>query len=136
MVRIRLRRIGAKKKPSYRVVVANQRSPRNGRFIETIGTYNPCTEPESVSLQLDRASHWLGVGAQPSEAVARLLRKANVIDLKGKLQPEDSWGAGVGADAVSVTAEVAEEAQNEIQEVVVEDVPDDVVDEEAAAEEA
>jgi len=136
VVRIRLRRIGAKKKPSYRVVVANQRSPRNGRFIETIGTYNPCTEPESVNLQLDRASHWIGVGAQPSDAVARLLRQANLIDLKGKLQPEDSWNAGsTDADAVTATAEIAQEAQ----EVVVEDVPDDVLEnvvEEAAAEEA
>ena len=71
MVRIRLRRMGAKKKPFYRIVVSDKRSPRDGRFIETIGTYDPLTKPETVTLQHARAAHWLGVGAQPSEAVAR-----------------------------------------------------------------
>lgn len=84
MVRIRLRRMGAKKKPFYRIVVADKRSPRDGRFIETIGTYDPLTEPETVELKLDRAAHWVSVGAQPSEAVARLLRKFGVVDNEGK----------------------------------------------------
>lgn len=84
MVRIRLRRMGAKKKPFYRIVVADKRSPRDGRFIETIGTYDPLTEPETVELKLDRAAHWLSVGAQPSEAVARLLKKHGLIDDEGK----------------------------------------------------
>lgn len=75
MVRIRLRRVGAKKQPSYRIVVTDSRSPRNGRFIETIGHYNPRTEPPTVVIQHDRAAYWLQHGAQPSEAVARLLRK-------------------------------------------------------------
>ena len=79
MVRIRLRRMGAKKKPFYRIVVSDKRSPRDGRFIETIGTYDPLTKPETVTLQHARAAHWLGVGAQPSEAVARLLKGASLL---------------------------------------------------------
>ncbi len=77
MLRIRLRRVGAKKNPSYRIVVADAKSPRNGRFVENIGTYNPhATSAEAVNLQEDRAFYWLGVGAQPSDSVARLF-KAN-----------------------------------------------------------
>lgn len=74
MVRIRLRRVGAKKQPSYRIVVADQRSPRNGRFIEAIGHFNPRTEPETVNYDEERALYWLSVGAQPSEAVQRLFK--------------------------------------------------------------
>ena len=85
MVRIRLRRMGAKKKPFYRVVVANQRSPRDGRFIENIGTYDPLTDPPTVSIRSDRAAHWLQQGAQPSEAVARMLKKIGLLDENGAL---------------------------------------------------
>ena len=67
MVRIRLRRQGAKKQPSYRVVVADQHSPRDGRIIENIGFYNPRTEPETFHIDLERAIYWLNQGAQPSE---------------------------------------------------------------------
>ncbi|MCB0158363.1 MAG: 30S ribosomal protein S16 [Caldilineaceae bacterium] len=108
MVRIRLRRMGAKKKPFYRIVVADKRSPRDGRFIETIGTYNPLTEPETVTLQVDRAAHWLSVGAQPTEAVARLLRSHNLLDEDGKAIP---LAAEPVAEAVAAT--VAEEAAAE-----------------------
>ncbi|MEA3335893.1 MAG: 30S ribosomal protein S16 [Chloroflexota bacterium] len=80
MVRIRLRRVGAKKQPSYRVVVANSESPRDGRFIENIGFFNPRTEPETVELKEDRALYWLSVGAQPSDAVRRLLVNAGVME--------------------------------------------------------
>jgi small subunit ribosomal protein S16 len=76
MVRIRLRRVGLKKQPSYRIVVADRESPRNGRFIEIIGFYNPRTEPITIELKEDRALYWLSVGAQPSEPVARLLDKS------------------------------------------------------------
>ncbi len=79
MVRIRLRRVGAKKQPSYRIVVADSDSPRDGRFIENIGFYNPRTEPETVELKADRALYWLSVGAQPSDAVRRLLVNAGVM---------------------------------------------------------
>ena len=78
MVRIRLRRVGAKKQPSYRIVVADKDAPRDGRFIENIGYFNPRTEPETVELNADRALYWLSVGAQPSEAVARLLKAKGV----------------------------------------------------------
>jgi len=80
MVRIRLRRQGAKKQPSYRVVVADQRAPRDGRIIENIGFYNPLTEPETFSIDVERARYWLGEGAQPSEAVARLLKAAGAYE--------------------------------------------------------
>ena len=78
MVRIRLRRVGAKKQPSYRIVVADKDAPRDGRFIENIGFVNPRTEPETVELDAERALSWLSVGAQPSEAVARLLKSKGV----------------------------------------------------------
>lgn len=77
-VKIRLRRMGEKKHPMYRVVVADGRSPRDGRFIEEIGTYNPHTEPYSFSVKEDRAKYWLGTGAQPTETVARLLKNAGI----------------------------------------------------------
>jgi small subunit ribosomal protein S16 len=83
MVKIRLRRIGKKKQPTYRVVVADSRSPRDGRFIEAIGRYAPRNEPSIVEIDRDRALDWLGKGAKPSEAVANLLRIAGVTDEKG-----------------------------------------------------
>jgi small subunit ribosomal protein S16 len=70
--------VGAKKQPSYRIVVADKDAPRDGRFIENIGNYNPRTEPETVELDADRALYWLSVGAQPSDAVARLLKSKGV----------------------------------------------------------
>ena len=75
MVRLRLRRIGAKKQPSYRVVAADKESPRDGRYLEVLGHYNPRTEPSTITLKEDRVFHWLSVGAQPSEAVARLFKQ-------------------------------------------------------------
>jgi len=80
MVKIRLRRVGAKKQPSYRVVVADSESARDGRFIEKIGHFNPRTDPETVEIDSARALYWLGVGAQPTEAVARLLRRLGIMD--------------------------------------------------------
>ncbi len=80
MVRIRLRRQGAKKQPTYRVVVADQHSPRDGRILENIGFYNPTTDPETVTIDADRARYWLSVGAQPSESVARLLKKQGLLE--------------------------------------------------------
>ena len=73
MVRIRFRRVGMKKQPSYRIVVTNSRSPRDGRFIEIIGHYNPRTEPSTDVIDDARALYWLGVGAQPSDSVKRLM---------------------------------------------------------------
>jgi small subunit ribosomal protein S16 len=83
MVRIRLRRVGLKKQPSYRIVVADRESPRDGRYIEIIGFYNPRTEPITMEIKEDRALYWLSVGAQPSEPVARILDKTGT---KGRLE--------------------------------------------------
>lgn len=80
MVKIRLRRIGAKNKPIYRVVVADSLSPRDGKFIEVIGHYNPLTEPASFDINEEKALKWLGVGAQPTETVNNMLRKLGIID--------------------------------------------------------
>ncbi|MBI3742882.1 MAG: 30S ribosomal protein S16 [Chloroflexi bacterium] len=79
MLRIRLRRTGAKKAPSYRIVVADITSPRDGKFKEIIGTYNPMPNPPAVQLNEERAAYWLKVGAQPSEAVARFLKQRSLI---------------------------------------------------------
>jgi small subunit ribosomal protein S16 len=78
MVRIRLRRVGSKKNPIWRVVVTDQRSPRDGRTIETIGQYNPQTEPSLIAIDGDRAKHWLEQGAQPTRTVATLLRTQGI----------------------------------------------------------
>ena len=78
-VKIRLKRIGAKKNPYYRVVVADSRSPRDGKFIEEIGTYDPMTEPASVKIDAEKASTWLKNGAQPTETVKSLFVKSGII---------------------------------------------------------
>jgi small subunit ribosomal protein S16 len=78
-VRIRLKRIGAKKAPFYRVVVSDARSPRDGRFIEEIGTYNPVTQPAQINIKEDRALHWLQTGAQPSDTVRNLFSKLGIM---------------------------------------------------------
>ena len=80
MVKIRLRRVGAKKKPSYRLVVADSRSPRDGAFIEIIGHYNSLTDPETLVIDEEKALHWLRQGAQPTDTAARLLTKAGIIE--------------------------------------------------------
>ena len=77
-VKIRLRRTGAKKAPSYRVVVADSRYPRDGRFIEEIGYYNPLTEPSTLKIDLDKAKNWIANGAQPTDTVKVLLKKAGL----------------------------------------------------------
>lgn len=79
MVKIRLKRMGMKGTPSYRVVIADARSPRDGRIIENIGWYNPLTEPSTIQIDADRAKHWLAVGAQPTESVRSLLQRAGVL---------------------------------------------------------
>lgn len=79
-VKIRLKRMGMKKKPFYRVVVADNRSPRDGRFIEEIGYYDPMTEPSTVKIDAEAAKKWLGNGAQPTDTVRVLLKKSGVIE--------------------------------------------------------
>ena len=79
MVKIRLRRLGAKKAPYYRIVVADSRSPRDGRCIEEIGSYNPLTEPATITIDAEKAQQWIKNGAQPTDTVKALLKKANVL---------------------------------------------------------
>ncbi|MBQ7390590.1 MAG: 30S ribosomal protein S16 [Clostridia bacterium] len=78
-VKIRLKRLGSKKNPFYRVVVADERSPRDGRFIEEIGYYNPLTNPVDIKIDAEKATKWLGNGAQPTETVRSLLKKSDII---------------------------------------------------------
>ncbi len=109
MVRIRLRRVGKKKQPSYRVVVADSRSPRDGKFIETIGFYNPLTDPPTVRIKEERALYWLSQGAQPTEAVARLMKKTGTLDRFARLKKGESLEALL-AEAEEGLAKVEEKA--------------------------
>lgn len=83
-VRIRLKRMGAKKKPFYRIVVADSASPRNGRFVEEIGYYNPKTTPITLKVDTEKAQKWISLGAQPSDTVKRLLTKAALAQEQGQ----------------------------------------------------
>ncbi len=78
-VKIRLRRMGAKKTPFYRVVVADSRYPRDGRFIEELGTYNPLTDPSEFNIDVEKAKKWIANGAQPTDTVKALMKKNNII---------------------------------------------------------
>ncbi|HPU22100.1 MAG TPA: 30S ribosomal protein S16 [Thermoclostridium caenicola] len=80
MVKIRLKRMGAKKKPFYRIVVADARSPRDGKFIEQIGTYNPLANPSEIKVDVEKAKKWLSTGAQPTDTVKKLLKIAGVTE--------------------------------------------------------
>ena len=77
-VKIRLKRMGAKKAPFYRVVVADSRYPRDGRFIEEIGTYNPLTDPASINIDTEKAQKWIKIGAQPTDIVKKLLKESGM----------------------------------------------------------
>src|SRR5579864_2862851 len=79
-VKIRLKRVGKKKHPSYRVVIADARSPRDGRIIENIGWYNPLVEPSAIHIDADKALGWLNNGAQPTDSVTSLLKRAGIMD--------------------------------------------------------
>jgi small subunit ribosomal protein S16 len=111
MVRIRLMRVGAKGAPSYRVVVADARSPRDGRIIENIGWYNPLTEPSTIQIDGDRAKYWIGVGAQPSDSVRSLLSRAGILPKQAYTpQPEKATAA---AAAKAEKVELAATAESE-----------------------
>ena len=79
MVKIRMRRMGAKKAPFYRIVVADSRFPRDGRFIEELGFYNPLTEPAEIKIDAERAQQWIKDGAQPTDTVRSLMKKAGIL---------------------------------------------------------
>jgi len=146
MVKIRLRRTGAKKQPNYRVVVTDSRSPRDGKFIETIGHYNPRTEPVTVEIDAERALYWLSVGAQPSPAVSRMLDKMGIMaqvtavrkgevpidEILAQLQAEKAETVVAKSVVAAVVAEaVAQEVEQVAEEAVVEALE---ADEEIAAE--
>ena len=80
MVKMRLKRMGAKKAPFYRVIVADSRSPRDGRFIDEVGYYNPMTNPAEIKIDAEKAQKWLANGAQPTETVKSLLKKSGIVD--------------------------------------------------------
>lgn len=111
MLKIRLRRVGKKKQPSYRVVVADSRAPRDGAFIETLGTYNPLTNPASIVLNDDRAREWLSKGAIPTERVTKILAVRGLVE-PPKFAPKPKKAqAEEAAPAATATAEApAEEA--------------------------
>lgn len=105
MLRIRLRRVGLKRQASYRIVVANSRDSRDGRYVEVIGFYNPRTEPETVEYKEDRALYWLNVGAQPSESVDRFFKRYGTMDRLARLRQGESMEALVAdAEAARVAA--------------------------------
>jgi small subunit ribosomal protein S16 len=105
MVRIRLRRVGRKKAPVYRIVVADSQSPRDGKFIEIIGQYAPRDSQGGLKVNEERANYWLGVGAQPSDTVRSLLRRAGVL----KRRHEQRMGIELKAAAIPLTERSAEE---------------------------
>jgi len=114
MVKIRLRRVGAKKQPHYRVVVTEASSPRDGKVLETIGHFNPRTEPPAMEIDAERALYWLGVGAQPTEAVKRMLDKLGIMARvtavkRGEVLPE-AKAKPVPAGPERPEEELAEEA--------------------------
>jgi small subunit ribosomal protein S16 len=135
MVRIRLRRTGKKGQPSYRVVVADSESPRDGRFIENIGHYNPRTDPPTISIDADRALYWLSQGAQPSDAAIRLLRKEGVLARfeaikQGAPDPGPSVKETAEAD-VDADVEAAAEAETETDAADAAEVDEEDEDESA-----
>ncbi len=149
MLRIRLRRVGARKQPSYRIVIAESTAPRDGKFVEAIGFYNPRTEPETVRIEEARALHWLSVGAQPSDSVARIFRTHGTMGRFERLRAgeslsslleelvspvEEDAGAEEPEPEVEVTAEATEEP--EVTAETTEESDEDAAAEAPASEEA
>ena len=120
MVKIRLRRAGAKKKPSYRVVVADSHAPRDGRFIEIIGHYNPRTDPVTVNIHEDRVLHWLSEGAQPTDTVRRLLENRGTLDRFARLK------AGEDLEKLLVEAQAARTQNQEKVQAVAKEIQAEV----------
>lgn len=106
MVRIRLRRVGGKKQATFRIVAADKESPRDGRFIEILGFYNPRTEPATISLKEDRIYHWIGNGAVPSDSASQIFQTA------GLLARFERYKAGEGLEALLAEAEAADKTRN------------------------
>lgn len=140
MLKIRLSRRGKKRQPSYRVVVADVNSKRDGRIVERIGHYNPLTDPAEFAIKEDRALHWLSVGAQPTDAVRRLLAKQGTYDRLGRLHAGESLEmlaaevSGVVVEAPAAVEEVVEaeetveEEEEEEEETVIEEAVEAVAE--------
>lgn len=107
MLRMRLRRTGAKKQPRYRVVVADARAPRDGAFVDSLGFYDPLTEPATIRIDPDRARDWLGKGVQPSDTVERLLRRAGIIEGPAPVYPEPKKAKSAPAEAAAAAPAAA-----------------------------
>ena len=127
MVKLRLRRFGNRNRPVYRVVVADQRSPRDGKIIEEIGTYNPLQKDNNFRLDLERVDYWLGVGAQPSDTVASFIKKAR--------EAGDAAPAAEAAEESAPAAEAAPESAPAPAEEATAEVPEAAANTEAEAEE-
>ena len=124
MLRIRLSRTGKKKQPSYRVVVADIESKRDGRIVERLGHYNPLTEPSEYLIQEDRALYWLSVGAQPTDAVRRLLEKQGTMSRLARLRQGEAMDelvaeyTGVPVESAAISDEADEVAVEEMAAAV------------------
>jgi small subunit ribosomal protein S16 len=114
MVRIRLRRIGLKGQPSYRIVATDKESPRDGRFLEILGFYNPRTEPSTIQLKEDRIYHWMSNGAQASESVLQLFKSAGLLDRY------ERYKKGEALDTLVQESESAQVVRNVSSKTVVE----------------
>jgi len=146
MLKIRLRRVGGKKQPSYRIVVAEDRSPRDGRFVEKIGFYNPRTDPSTIEYEEDRALYWLSVGAQPTDAVAGMFKKFGTMERLARLQKGEDMEALVAEAAASrpvadveveeVEVEIEAETEPEPALSVEDSEPEQALDEATQEEEA
>jgi len=140
-MKIRLARGGSKKRPFYRIVAADSRMPRDGRFIEKLGTYNPLLPKDSedrIKMDLDRVKHWLDQGAQPTDRVSRFLEAAGVLDKKERNNPQKAEpGKKAKERAEEKAAKAAEASEAPAEEAPVEEAPvEEAPSEEAAAEEA
>jgi small subunit ribosomal protein S16 len=138
-MKIRLARAGSKKRPFYRIVAADSRMPRDGRFIEKLGTYNPLLPKDSedrVKMDLDRVKHWLERGAQPTDRVSRFLEAAGVLDKKERDNPQKAEpGAKAKERAEQKAAKAAEAAQTPAAEEPADETPAETASEDASAEE-
>ncbi len=139
--KIRLARGGSKKRPFYRVVIADTRMPRDGRYIERVGTYNPLLPKDSeerVKIDLDRVKHWLGEGAQPTDRVSRFLEAAGVLEGKTRNNPNKGTPGKAAQERAeekaNKAAEASEAAAAPAEEAPAEEAPAEDVAEEAAAE--
>ena len=135
MLKIRLNRTGARKKPSYRIVVAESTAPRDGKYIEIIGTYDPLTDPATIKLDGDRAKHWLSVGAQPTERVVKLMAREGLVEAPTYTAPAPKETDG-GATAEAAPAAPAAKAEPKAEAAPVAEASADDESDESAEEKA